>query len=741
MSDTATLVPAGALHLQAEVRGGQMQSLVRIELATMSLEAMLGRDSLWLFVRRKGSGGYAVRTAFSASGLSIAESHVSDNLLVFVCDSAIGRQEVRIEVIDRIAPLLRSSVTLIPPVPLVLRFWPRDLYPVGIDDDPLSARGHVEAAQRGLNAPIVLVARDEPGMGGLLYFQNLTALNGFFRATGTRPDSVVGGRWPQLGYQPPSGPQFDQADDNPLPADTPVTISDALFAFDELAAGDPRQSALAFLSMLGTIYPHLTRPATSYNDWPALARATARALRRSPKASVHHYGHLYLHPYTGAEVPDSMVQLAVARPLAQIAKFDAHYRPLATDLLAGVDRFFDADLGTIRRFLPNAVAQSRAAHNEKDPDEVDSWYLYHPLINLAKLALAGDERAKQLVLGSIDFAIRVAHRFRYCWPITFDVRTLKVKVRTRKEGDPGQSDVGGIYAHLMLDVWELTGDKRFLREATKAIDATRDLRFDLTYQTNLTAFGTSACLRLWHATGKSWYLDQSYVFLASFLHNSLFWESQLGAAEHYTTFMGATCLHDGPYMAIFECFESWEAFRHYLIAGRDDLPHPVKLLVSEYCRYALQRAWGFYPAHLPADILADDIRNGEIDRKLAFPLEDLYGAGDPPGQVGQEIYGSGAAFAFTAGAWRKLKTAPFILFCDYPVAGIEEIDDVVRFETAGIAGMQCRLRLIAKRRGGTSIPRLALRGSADIPLRRTAEGHFEAFIPSGAALEIALKDR
>ncbi|MEG3086001.1 hypothetical protein [Sphingomonas sp. PB4P5] len=737
MKAAAELVPAGALHLQREVAQGGMARLGRIELASMSLEAMLGRDSLWLFVRRDGVGGYALRTAFSASGLTIVERVLGENGFVFRCDSAIGQQEVRIEVIDRVAPLLRASVTLTPPVPLVVRFWPRDLYPIGADDDPLAAQGHVEAAQRGLNAPIVLVARDEPGMGGLLYFQNLTALNGFYRATGTRPDSVVGGRWPQLGYQPPSGPQFQQADDNPLPADTPVTISDALLAFDTLEAGDPRQSAIAFLNMLGTIYPHIVRPATKYHDWPALAKTTARDLRRSAKATVEHYGHRYVRPYTAAEVPDSMVQLAVARPIARLAELDAQYRPLAADLLAGVSRFFDPELGAVRRFLPNVIARSRALDNEKDENEVDSWYLYHPLVNLAKLARAGDAMARTMLLDSVDFAIKVARHFRYRWPITFDVRTLKVHVLTRKEGDPGQSDVGGIYAQLMLDMWELTGKKRFLNEAIKGIEATRDRRFDLNYQTNLTAFGVSACLRLWHATGNRWFLEQSFVFLASFLHNTLFWESQLGAAAHYTTFMGATCLHDGPYMAIYECYESWEAFRHYLVEGRDDLPHSVKLLTAEFCRYGLQRAWSFYPAHLPDDIFPDEIRNGEIDRKLAFPLEDLYGAGDPPGQVGQEIYGCGAAFAFAAGAWRTLQTAPFSLFCDYPIAKIDERDDVVRFETVGVAGMECRLRLIAAPRRRAAVPRLSLLGSADISLRRTDRGDFEAIVPAATPLSLA----
>jgi len=162
----------------------------------------------------------------------------------------------------------------------------------------------------------------------------------------------------------------------------------------------------------------------------------------------------------------------------------------------------------------------------------------------------------------------------------------------------------------------------------------------------------------------------------------------------------------------------------------------VRLLVSEYCRYALERAWFFYPAHLPEDVFGEDVRNGEIDRKLAFPVEDLYAAGDPPGQVGQEIYGSGAAFALTAGAWRRLETAPFTLFTDYPIATIEELRDAVRFETAGIAGMECRVRLIARSARRTP-PRLSTMDRSNIPLDVCGSGQWQAIAPAAVPLTIS----
>jgi hypothetical protein len=257
----------------------------------------------------------------------------------------------------------------------------------------------------------------------------------------------------------------------------------------------------------------------------------------------------------------------------------------------------------------------------------------------------------------LDFAIKVARHFKYKWPVLFNVKTLKVTTGARKNGEPGQSDVAGIYAEVMIKAYDLTGEQRYLDEAMAAIRAIRHLRFQLCYQTNLSARGLVPCVRLWRETGDAYFLEESFVFLAGFLHNTIFWESEIGAAEHYRTFLGATCLHDGPYMAIFECFESTEALDDFLKMVGDKIPAGTAQLVSDYCRHALSRAWYFYPPKLTKGILASEQRTGTLDRQLAIPLEDLYADGQAPGQVGQEIYGAGAAFAFAALQERGLWSA------------------------------------------------------------------------------------
>ena len=536
----------------------------------------------------------------------------------------------------------------------------------------------MEAAQRGLNAGVVYGTFFDPGFGSFLYLQDLTALNPYFQVTETRPDGAVGGEWPELGYRMPVNP------DRPLRKGEEVALSDIHLHLSPETPGDERQSARLFLDLLAGIYTHLSLPPSEFHPWPERARETLRDLARSPKATIKEHGYVYLHPYTDSEYPDSMVQLTVLATLREYERWSGEKIEFADVLRAGVPNFFDIDLRAVRRYLPSVG-------DDKNADEVDSWYLYHPLASLARLALWGDDEAKALFLKSLPYAIKVARHFEYRWPIQFDVETLHVIKACRKPDGPGQSDVGGLYASVMLLAHELTGEDAYLAEARAGIEAARGMRFELCYQTNITSWGALACLKLWRLTGDPLFRDQSYVFIACLMHNCVLWNSEIKHASDYLHFMAVTCLHDGPYMAPFECYESAAAFHEYLAMGGDELPDSVRLLMSEYIRYAASRAWYFYPDQLPAEALAAEIRNGHIDRTLAFPLEDLYADGQPAGQVGQEIYGCGMAFAFAARYFHRLEGAPFLLYSEYPLADSATVEN---FRVLGAPGSTCRLRLI-----------------------------------------------
>jgi hypothetical protein len=178
------------------------------------------------------------------------------------------------------------------------------------------------------------------------------------------------------------------------------------------------------------------------------------------------------------------------------------------------------------------------------------------------------------------------------------------------------------------------------------------------------------------------------------------WDSQIENARHYNNFFGVTCLHDGLYLAAYECFESFAAIDEYLHLGGDDLPAHVRLLCNEFRRYGLDRDWYFYPDALPPEALAKDkIRNGYIDRNLSFPLEDLYGDGQPAGQVGQEIYGCGGAFIFAARAFLPIDTDDrILLFSDYPARLERSGPNTVAAQLNGPARFETEVRIIARGR-------------------------------------------
>lgn len=654
---------------EAFLRG--VEKLAAFEVGALSVDICTSRDSLWVVVRRENRGGLALRAAYLVVDFKCASLKPEAGEAVRIkIDSVLGTHLLVLRGGMDALEHMRMTVRFTPAVKLLMPFVPRDLYPLDADDDPLGATGIVEAGQRGLNAGIVYFRIEEPAFGNVLYFQNLTALNPYFLATRTKPDGVVGGNWPELGYLPPMPPQNGVFPANPLVPGEEVTLSDAILVFRHEAPPHERDSARQFLQMLGTAYRSIELPRTEYRDWIKRAERTLRDLDRAPAATIRHYGHRYVHPYTGAEYPDVMVQMSIVAAIHDWGKWRGEPHPLEGEFKAGLGKFYDTRLKALRRYLPNVGA-------DKDPDAVDSWYLYHPMLNLGRLALDGDAAARRLFLKSIGYGIKAARHFGYEWPVQYKVTDFSVIVEVAGADGRGQTDVGGVYAWVMLQAFELTDDKQYLDEARAAIDAAMGLRFDVNYQANLTAWGAAACMRLWRITNEPVYLEQSYVYLGSFFHNCEIWESELQHARHYKNFLGVTCLQDAPYMAIYECFDSYTAFELYLSDSGPDLEPAARMLIAEYCKYALDRAWFYYPDALPPGAISPKQReaNGHVDRTLSFPLEDLYPDGQLAGQVGQEVYGAGAAFVFATRAFHQVAGAPFRLYCDHFVRARERTGD------------------------------------------------------------------
>ena len=121
---------------------------------------------------------------------------------------------------------------------------------------------------------------------------------------------------------------------------------------------------------------------------------------------------------------------------------------------------------------------------------------------MARLALHGDKKAHKLVLDSIDYVIKVAHHFKYTWPVFYDMQTLDIIKKETAPGAGGERDVPGAYAHLMLLIYKLTKEKRYLNEAEKAAKKLEALGIEILYQANNTAFAAGALLELYKITTK-----------------------------------------------------------------------------------------------------------------------------------------------------------------------------------------------------------------------------------------------
>jgi hypothetical protein len=95
-------------------------------------------------------------------------------------------------------------------------------------------------------------------------------------------------------------------------------------------------------------------------------------------------------------------------------------------------------------------------------------------------------------------------------------------------------------------------------------------------------------------------------------------------------------------------------------------------------------------------MLVEKAKSGYINRKLAIPLEDIYEGWRKAGEVGQEVYGAGAAFAFVERAYHRVPGAAFLIYCDYFIDDfrVDPEGSSVSFRIGGDRRLSCRLRLI-----------------------------------------------
>ncbi|MFN2528657.1 MAG: hypothetical protein ABR584_08060 [Candidatus Baltobacteraceae bacterium] len=726
MSDSTTLNEASG-----DFQSAQPQKTAARTIAGLRAGLRLGERGLWFSFERPGGATLAVRAVHAAEGLTIV-GHTRDQrggTLDLTAASARYRVTYRFPVGRR--RVVRISTWMTPVAELKIPFAPRDFYVFGTKPSANTTAGDIHTAQRGPRTGIVFATAREPKGATFLYWQNFTALNDFSKKTHTSPAGCVGGEWPEMGYAP--APVTEHA----LAPDCEVQISDVHLALEKELPASDYDAARLYLDMMADIYVELERPQPDFHFWPEKAQATMRDLSFSPKCSHIKQNARFVMPYVGdsKKPPESMVQLAVLLPMLEFEEWSGQRFVLSRRLLESLPKFFDSSVGSIVRWLPGERFPKTQETGMKH-ENMDSWYLYHILFNVSRLATLGNVQAKSVLRKSLPYAIRVAQRFDYRWPVFFDTKTLEVVRGETEPGAGGEHDVAGLYALVMMQAHEIFKEARYLEEAQRAAKGLENLGFRLGYQTNTIGFAAEAMLKLYRITKEQQYLDLAEVCFANLFDNMWIWQCSYGYAIHYNTFFGLLPLRDAPYLACYEELEVIAKFHDVLRMAGDDLRPSLRLLLAEYGKYALGRVWQYFPASLPADGLSEKQESGELNKALSVPVEDLQDGWKKSGSVGQEIYGAGVALVYTTRQFKKLGESGVMLFCEYPIVDLDITRNRAGFTVGGSAALGCKLRLVPSDPSCVAPP-FTVRSTKQLKGELSSEGHLCFEVRGGDRISIA----
>lgn len=733
---------AWLLTANAKLNNPDLTAVYETVKAGYSFKVYVVEDSCWLVAGWPKGSRVAFRLAYSPGDqLAVRKILEKDQNVTFRIHSLMGEFKVVVGFPPGDIPVLRLTTTLKTGAPVLFPYWPRDIIPLGAPSSDRLAEGEVKVSQVGTRSGQLYFSLSRPKAGSVLYLQNLTALAEYNQATETSAGNTVGGQWPEIGFAlPPT------VKGKPLEAGKTYTLSDACIAFDDQVPGDEPGMIRQYLDLLAAVYLELPRPATTYKNWPETLQNGLTDLTESPGCWTQVDGNHYLNAYVCdyATPPEIMVQLAVLLPLLDYVEWNDSQLEVMKKIKEGLPAFYDDRYQTIMRWHPKMADQMEGEEEHKKPLIMDSWYLHHPLFNLSRLALKGDKVAEKLFLDSLEFAIKVARHFDYRWPVFYKMDTLEVVKAETQPGKGGEKDVPGLYAHVMLQAWELTGNKRYLAEAEKAALKLKGLGFELFYQANNTSFSAGALLRLFKITGKEIYKELSYLCLANVFRNVKLWDCNYGYGRNFPSFFALFPLNDAPYTAAYEEQEVFCAFHDYLrhAEGQDILPS-LRLLMAEYIRYLVDRAVFYYPTMLPKEMLFGEVKTGELDPNLWIALEDMHDGWEQSGEVGQEVYGAGNAFGILPRHYMQVEGEPFMIYTDYPTYGFSPKKRCpAKFKLAGDGRLQCRLVLVKTDKGKMPKFLVMLNGSREaLTGRTTQEGHLEFSIPGDSEVYINWKTK
>lgn len=653
----------------------------------------LTSDSLWLVYCWPNSIKTGFRLVYSQSApLQLDRIRKKQDGLIVSLHSHLGTYSVTISFPSKAQSIFRYTTSFTPQQELLMAFAPRELLCFTKAWEPL-ASGTIHSSQVGNRSGALYFSLDQPKTGAVFYFQNLTALNTYFEQTKTAGTDTVGGTWPEIGFALPATMQ------EALIADQEYILTDAFVLLTNQIPKKATEVCITYLDYLAQIYLCLPKPEVESHPWLAIAENGLSDIQSHPGCWTYAAGHHFLNAYVSdyKSPPEVMVQLAVLLPLYEYMEWKGNEsHPVIQKLKDGLELFYKKEIGTIVRWLPQLESNLDYSEEQKKPDVMDAWYLHHPLMNLARIVAKGHNELKDLLLRSIPYVIKVAQRFKYNWPVFYEMDTLHIVKAETAEGEGGEKDVPGTYADLMLKIFEITKEQKYINEAKRSVKQLEDLGFDIFYQANNTAFSAAGLLKLYKITGEKHYLDLSYSCLAAIFKNVQLWDCNYGNGKFRPSFFAIYPLKDAPYTAAYEEQEVYAALYYYYqeLKDLDEALPAVKLLIAEFIRYAISRVPYYFPPMLPQEMLSKEPKTGEIDPTLWVALEDLGDGWEEAGTIGQEVYGAGIAFGIIPRQHFKIPDEDFVLFIDYPLDRYVCKNKTVEFVVGGAFDTSCQFSVI-----------------------------------------------
>lgn len=252
---------------------------------------------------------------------------------------------------------------------------------------------------------------------------------------------------------------------------------------------------------------------------------------------------------------------------------------------------------------------------------------------------------------TLNFLIALAHNMDYGFHPSYSMDFANASEAGGFGGPHSgyELDAIGGYILVMMEAYETFHNRTYLEEAKIAADRLASDRgadeFFMTYELPMEAMGMLGLVKLGDATQNKSYYDLSSRPLAYTLADCTLFQADYGFRDGLPTFMALAAM-SGTYVAGMEGHTSAWYVSEWLRVGATNLSPAAIALGTSYVKYAGGVLRAMYPSGMPDAALAPwAYQTGAPNNaSIEIPVEDYRFDRSTPGIVGQEVYGSGAAF-------------------------------------------------------------------------------------------------